>query len=157
MTNCSNLQYQCFTNHYQSDPLLEKTSLPMIANPLVASILPAINLQMTLGNLSTAANGLPLVPISNDIRELQATVHHMRVWRSKEPWKKWPKNNSFCWFAMVTSCVSSVVLKDGGSSQRYSFKRNSKVYEKLSEVFFCKKLQVIWNLSKIERYILPKS
>ena len=34
---------------------------------LVANILPIINLPTTLGNLPIAANGLPLVPISNDI------------------------------------------------------------------------------------------
>ena len=34
---------------------------------MVANILPIINLPMTLGNLPIAANGLPLVPIGNDI------------------------------------------------------------------------------------------
>ena len=33
-TNCSNLMYQCFTNHYQSDLVLYITSLPMITNKL---------------------------------------------------------------------------------------------------------------------------
>ena len=31
-TNYSNLLYRCFTNHYQSDPELYITSLPMITN-----------------------------------------------------------------------------------------------------------------------------
>ena len=59
-TNYSNLMYQCFTNHYQSDPVLYITSLPMITNklpihyyqsialvissPLVVNVLPIINL-----------------------------------------------------------------------------------------------------------------
>ena len=34
---------------------------------MVANVLPIINLPMTLGNLPIAVNGLPLVPISNDI------------------------------------------------------------------------------------------
>ena len=34
---------------------------------MVANVLPIINLPMTLGNLPIAANGLPLVPIGNDI------------------------------------------------------------------------------------------
>ena len=33
-TNYSNLLYQCFTNHYQSDPVLYISSLPMIINNL---------------------------------------------------------------------------------------------------------------------------
>ena len=33
-TNYSNLLYQCFTSHYQSDPVLYITSLPMITNNL---------------------------------------------------------------------------------------------------------------------------
>ena len=77
-TNYSNLLYQCFTNHYQSDPELYITSLPMITNnlpiitlvissPLVANVLSIINLPMSLENSAIAANGLPLVPIGNDI------------------------------------------------------------------------------------------
>ena len=31
-TNYSNLMYHCFTNDYQSDPVLYVTSLPMITN-----------------------------------------------------------------------------------------------------------------------------
>ena len=46
------------------------SSLPIIAlvisSPLVAIVLPIINLLMTLGNLPIAANGLPLVPIGNE-------------------------------------------------------------------------------------------
>ena len=38
----------------------------VIASPLVASVLPIINLPMALGNLPTSGNGLPLVPIGND-------------------------------------------------------------------------------------------
>ena len=34
---------------------------------MVANVLPIINLPTTLGNLPTAANGLSLVPICNDI------------------------------------------------------------------------------------------
>ena len=34
VTNNSNLLYQCFTNHYQSDSVLYITSLPMISNKL---------------------------------------------------------------------------------------------------------------------------
>ena len=33
-TNYSHLLYQCFTNHYQSDPVLYITSLPKITNKL---------------------------------------------------------------------------------------------------------------------------
>ena len=33
-TNYSNLLYQCFANHYHSDPVLYITSLPMITNKL---------------------------------------------------------------------------------------------------------------------------
>ena len=40
----------------------------VISSPLVANILPIINLPMALGNLPTAATGLPLVPIGNDIQ-----------------------------------------------------------------------------------------
>ena len=36
---------------------------------MVASVLPIINFPMALGNLPTAANGLPLVPIGNGIWE----------------------------------------------------------------------------------------
>ena len=77
-TNYCNLLYQRFTNHYQSDPELYITSLPMITNnlpiitlvissPLVANVLSIINLPMSLENSAIAANGLPLVPIGNDI------------------------------------------------------------------------------------------
>ena len=34
VTNYSNLLQKCFTNHYQSDPKLYITSLPMITNKL---------------------------------------------------------------------------------------------------------------------------
>ena len=37
-TNYSNLLYQCFTNHYQSDPVLYISSLPMIINNLLIII-----------------------------------------------------------------------------------------------------------------------
>ena len=97
MTNYSNLQYQCFTNHYQSDPLLQKTSLSMIANRLVASILPTINVQMALGNLSTAADGLPLVPTSNDIRGASSHCTSYEGMRVKRTFKEMnQKHNSFC-------------------------------------------------------------
>ena len=79
-TNYSNLLYQCFTNHYQSDPVLYITSLPMVTNtslsimalviscPLIfANDLPIINLPMVLGNLPIATSGLPSVRIGNDI------------------------------------------------------------------------------------------
>ena len=36
--------------------------------PLVANVLPIINLPMALGNLPMAANGLTLVPIGNDMQ-----------------------------------------------------------------------------------------
>ena len=39
-----------------------------ISSPLVANVLAIINLQMVLGNLPTAANCLPLVPIGNDMQ-----------------------------------------------------------------------------------------
>ena len=39
-----------------------------ISSPLVANVLPIINLPMALGNLPIASNGLPLVPIGNDIQ-----------------------------------------------------------------------------------------
>ena len=79
-TNYSNLLYHCFANHYQSDQVLYISSLPMIINnspihhyqslvissPLVANVLPIINLAMALGNLPISTNGLPLVPIGND-------------------------------------------------------------------------------------------
>ena len=34
VTNYSNLLYQCFTSHYQSDLMLYITSIPMIINNL---------------------------------------------------------------------------------------------------------------------------
>ena len=34
-TNYSDLLYQCFTNHYQSNPVLYISSLPMIINNLL--------------------------------------------------------------------------------------------------------------------------
>ena len=40
----------------------------VISSPLVANNLPFINLSMALGNLAIAANGLPLVPVGNDIQ-----------------------------------------------------------------------------------------
>ena len=62
VTNYSNLTYQCFTNHYQFNPL----SLPVIAllifSSLTANVLPVINLPLAMGNLPIAANGLPIVP-----------------------------------------------------------------------------------------------
>ena len=46
-------------------------NLPIIALvisfPMVANVLPIINLPMALGNLPIASYGLPLVPIGNDI------------------------------------------------------------------------------------------
>ena len=81
-TSYSNLLYQFFTNHYQPDPVLYIFSLPMIiynlpihhyqskqviASPLVANVLPIISLPMALGDLPIVANGLPLIPIDNDI------------------------------------------------------------------------------------------
>ena len=39
----------------------------VISSPLVATVLPIINLPMTLENVPIATNGLPLVPISNYI------------------------------------------------------------------------------------------
>ena len=39
----------------------------VISSPLVANVLPIINLPMTLENLPIAANGLPMVPIGNDM------------------------------------------------------------------------------------------
>ena len=42
----------------------------MIPSPLVANVLPIINSAMALKNLPIAANGLPLVPIDNDIQVL---------------------------------------------------------------------------------------
>ena len=76
VTNYSNLLYQCFSNHYQSDPVLYIISLPMITNKLpihlpiialvISSPLAANVLTMALGNLPIAANGLQLVPIGND-------------------------------------------------------------------------------------------
>ena len=85
--------YQCFTNHYQSDPVLYITRLPMISNtlpiytslpiivlviisPLVANVLPIINLPMALGNLPIAANGLPLVPIGNDMQRIADALYY---------------------------------------------------------------------------------
>ena len=57
-----------FTNDYQE---FANSSLPIIAlvisSPLVANVLPIINLSMILGNLPIAANGLPLVSIGNCI------------------------------------------------------------------------------------------
>ena len=40
----------------------------VISCPLVANVLPIINLPMSLENLPIASNGLPLVPIGSDIR-----------------------------------------------------------------------------------------
>ena len=83
-TNYSNLLYQCFTNHYQYNPVLYITHLPMITNKLpiqhyrnhiIGNFLPIgsqcftiINLPMALGNLPIAGNGLPLVPTGSDIQ-----------------------------------------------------------------------------------------
>ena len=59
-----------FTNDYQ---WIANTSLPIIAlvisSPLVANVLPIIDLPMALGNLPIAGNGLPLVPLGNDMRK----------------------------------------------------------------------------------------
>ena len=67
--------YQSFTNHYQSDPVLYKTSLPMITSKFlihhcqslatfcqsyIYQSIPSINLPIT-------ANGYPLTVIGNDI------------------------------------------------------------------------------------------
>ena len=40
----------------------------VVSSPLIANVLPIINLPVALGNLPIAANGLPLVPIGNDVR-----------------------------------------------------------------------------------------
>ena len=57
-----------FTNDYQK---FANSSLPIIAlvnsSPLVANVLPIINLPMALGNLPIAANGLPLIPIDKHV------------------------------------------------------------------------------------------
>ena len=89
--NYSNLIYQCFTNHYQSDPVLYITNLPMIICwyklPMIncqyiisnhsidnflpdTNVLPIINFPVALGNLHVAANGLPLVPIGSGIWDI---------------------------------------------------------------------------------------
>ena len=69
----------------------------MIANRLVASILPTINVQMALGNLSTAADGLPLVPTSNDIRAASSHCTSYEGMRVKRTFKEMTqKHNSFC-------------------------------------------------------------
>ena len=39
----------------------------VIFSPLVANVLPIISLPMALGDLPIVANGLPLIPIDNDI------------------------------------------------------------------------------------------
>ena len=83
-TKCSDLLYQCFMNHYQSDPVLYITIFPMITNKLpihiitnhrIGNFLPIgsqcftnHHLPVALENLPIAANGLPLVPIDNDIQ-----------------------------------------------------------------------------------------
>ena len=58
-----------FTNDYQE---IANTSLPIIAlvisSLLVANVLPIINLPTTLENLPIASNGLPLVPVGNDMQ-----------------------------------------------------------------------------------------
>ena len=43
----------------------------VISSPLVANVLQIINLPMALEKLPIAANGLPLVPIANDIWETE--------------------------------------------------------------------------------------
>ena len=48
----------------------------VISSPLVANVLPIINLPMALGNLPIAANGLQLVPIDNDTK---AMVNHWEL------------------------------------------------------------------------------
>ena len=48
----------------------------VISSPLVANVLPIINLPMALGNLPIAANGLQLVPIGNDT---WAVVNHWEL------------------------------------------------------------------------------
>ena len=49
-------------------------SLPIlslvISSPLVVNVLPIISLPMAMGNLPTAAHGLPLVPIGDDIQDI---------------------------------------------------------------------------------------
>ena len=39
------------------------------SSPLLANVLQIINLPMALGNLLIAVNGLPLVPVGNDMWE----------------------------------------------------------------------------------------
>ena len=39
----------------------------VISSPLVANVLPIINLRMAMENLPIVGNGLPLVPIGNDM------------------------------------------------------------------------------------------
>ena len=48
----------------------------IIPSPLVANVLPIINLPMGLANLPIAANGLPLVPMGND---MQVIAQHMVI------------------------------------------------------------------------------
>ena len=50
----------------------------VFSSPLVANVLPIVNLPMALGNLPIAANGLSLVPIGTDIRE-KANDKFLRV------------------------------------------------------------------------------
>ena len=48
-----------------------------ISSPLVANVLPIINLPMALGNLPIAANGLPLVPIGNYMQILSFDLNRV--------------------------------------------------------------------------------
>ena len=70
MFSQSLLMIRCFslpmiTNKFLIHPL--PIIALVISSPLVASVLPIIKLSMALENLPMAANGLPLVPIHNDI------------------------------------------------------------------------------------------
>ena len=57
---------------------------------MAADVLPIINLPAVLGNLPKAANGLPLVPIGNDMQETNTVLKislyiliHLKI----IPWK----------------------------------------------------------------------
>ena len=72
----SSASHKQFNNDYQyivniSFPIIEL----VILSPLVANVLPIINSAMALKNLPIAANGLPLVPIDNNIQILCPPTH----------------------------------------------------------------------------------